>query len=51
MLFNMWIRCGLSCWSKIHCGSPTISKIIVNPHQDFIACTHSDLFKGHTDRD
>jgi hypothetical protein len=51
ILFKLWIGCGLSCWSKIHCGSPTVSEIKVNLHQDFIACTHSDLFQGLTDTD
>jgi hypothetical protein len=41
---------GLSCRSKIHCGSPTISEIYVKYHQDFVASTKSDFFQAQMDR-
>ncbi len=28
LIFNKWIEVGLSYWSQIPCGSPTISKIL-----------------------
>jgi hypothetical protein len=38
MIFNKWIGQSLSCWPKIPCGSPTISKqIVIIFHQDFVA--------------
>ncbi len=40
----------LSCWSKIPCGSPTISEIEANFHQDFLASTHSGFYQGQMDR-
>ncbi len=46
---NKWIGYGPSCLSKIPCGSPTISEILVNYHQDFLASTHSHFLKGQRD--
>ncbi len=44
MIFNEWIGRGISCWSKISCGSPTICK---NFHPDFVASPYSSFFEGH----
>ncbi len=40
----------LSCWSKIPHGSPTISKILVNFHQDFMTSVHNNFFLGKKGR-
>jgi hypothetical protein len=47
--FGRWSGRGLNWWSKIPRGSPTISKIKVNFHQDFMASTHSDFFYAQMD--
>jgi len=39
---------GLSCWSNVICGSPTISEIKVNFYLDFVASMYSNFFKGQT---
>ncbi len=41
----MWIGRGLSSQSLILHGSPTISEIKLNSHQDFVASTHRDFFQ------
>ncbi len=49
-MFNKLIVRGLSSWSKISCGSPIISEVYANYHQDFMARMHSDFLQGQTDR-
>jgi hypothetical protein len=49
-MFGEWITRGLSCWSKIPHGSPTMSEIKVNFYQDLVAGTHTDFFQGQMDR-
>ncbi len=39
-MFVNWIVHSLSCWCKILCGSPTISKNMVSLHQYFVARGH-----------
>ncbi len=50
IIFNEWIGQGLSYWSKIPCGSPTIGEILVYNNQGFVSSTHSDFFQGQKDR-
>ncbi len=50
MIINKWIGQGLSCWSKIPCRSPAISKIYVNFHQDLMVSMHSYFYQGQMDR-
>ncbi len=47
---DKWLERDLSCWSKIPCGSPTISETQVNYHQDFGPSTHIDFFPEQMDR-
>ncbi len=49
-MFGRWIERGLSCWSKMSCGSPTISEMKVNFYQDFVVGTHIGFFQGQMDR-
>ncbi len=48
IIFNKWIGWGMSCWSKIPRGSPTISEIEANLHQDFPASTHNNFMDRWT---
>jgi hypothetical protein len=49
--FGTWMWGGRSCWSKIPHGSPIISRIKVNFHQDFVASMYSNFFLGQMDRE
>ncbi len=49
-MFGRWTEWGQSCWSKIPHGSPKITEINVNFHQDFVASTLRDFFQGQMDR-
>ncbi len=50
MIINEWVAQGLSCWSKIPLGLPTINEIQVKDHPDSMASTHSNFFQRQTDR-
>ncbi len=50
IIFNLWIRRGMSFWPKIPCRYfDNQCTIVVNVHQDPAANMRNDLFQEQTD--